>query len=93
MGVTGAGRSTALTTDSKEFLNRMLQQERSEVVSPALLGQQGVWLLFEVSNAHKNRVPGHYLRKQTRRMGNAISRNSSRSLKRKFLAQKNVVSS
>ena len=56
-----------LTTDSKEFLNRMLQQERERSgIASLKLGFNKVFGYYlEVSNAHKNRVPGHYLRKQT----------------------------
>jgi DNA mismatch repair protein MutS len=56
-----------LTTDSKEFLNQMLQQERERtgIVSLKLGFNKVFGYYLEVSNTHKNRVPSYYFRKQT----------------------------
>ena len=56
-----------LATHSKEFLNQLLQREREQSgIASLKLGFNKVFGYYlEAGNAHKNRVPAHYLRKQT----------------------------
>lgn len=56
-----------ISRNSKEFLNRLLQQERDVTgISSLKISYNKVFGYYlEVSNAHKASVPDHYIRKQT----------------------------
>ncbi len=56
-----------ISRNSKEFLNRVLQRERDTTgISSLKISYNKVFGYYlEVSNAHKDAVPEHYIRKQT----------------------------